>query len=1291
MADIKWSQFSNVGDVVPGDEIVGLRSGVNVRFNSPAILSDGSQIVYVSSVNGVDAVGNGGILNPYATLEYAMSQITTATSTTPFAISLETGDYSEVNLLLKPWVYIEGNNSNLTITNSFALDTWNISGGNVYISNINNLVLSNNATLDFDAANGTNAILLINGLIIRSSNSINITGSQSVDPTSVYINNFNSTSDLNINDCNVYLKNIIVDSFNHINTLSAGFNCYINNLTTTFLYYFENIGLNLYLTSSNLLSGTFKANGPDQFIINSEGNNFYSINFDAPSDLISLVGQTLTVLPILANGAVYTPTPIGNSINANYVPVNYSPSDVSVTGNFIGIDNALGSSNAQDLEDVYNTGDNALVQLVDDRPIAFQMGISSSGTNAISTPATGTNTVANYRISGWTFVPNIDLNITALQYDDSLFTQPGTRETGIWLKSTQELLGSVFISKTDPLIGGFRTTTLNSPIQVLAGIEYVFDTVVPANESNHLNADAVPSADIAITERAELPSSSFPISLQFPQSFVVSANDAPVGSFEYNTFTINESVSINDSSTDDSTLFEVSSTTRSSHPAPSMTSAQRLAISAPNIGDLVFDTDLNTYSFYNGSSWTLVPINFPIAPFSSLVNSIPFPNQSLGNPAKYYYSIDFVLNGIISLWDANNVRTVRLGYPVYFKNNSAFVATIKDSSASNTLATLNPGDFYMFQLDTGTTIDGTWIVTNLHSSLQEAYNKGQSISIAASDPMTISNSSSSIEYNNDSESYLSKVMSTTQGVIDAPIMTVAQRDAIVSPDEGLRIYNSDYNTIDHYDGSSWQTILNLDGVVGGTNITILNNGDGTITINSSGSGLLNGGYAIYAASSGGTTTFSNSSYKPIEITVATSSESNINVNNDGSIEIVSDGTYDFEYVISARSSIMQNDFALAIAVNGVAQTASLQSVYLPTAISSAGNSVVLKYTFPLVANDVVAPYIANIGTLANDFIAQQLIGSINQNLASSSTLQQAYDNGDGTIQGNLTTKPFEVKNSGGTALLTFTESAGSLTGNSSTATSLQTARTIGGVSFDGTANIVPQTIQSVDESSDTTCFPLFINSSGSQSLQPKNNAALLYNSSTNILSLAGMNLSGLTASSLVATDSSKNLTSTTSGISPTFAGLTLNGTYVNPGQPAFGARNSTTRTDVTGDGTAYTVIFDTEDFDQANNFDGTSTFTAPVTGKYQFNINLFFGELTASHTIYSIALVTTNATYVISYGNSANMRSANNNMIAGGSVLVNMSLGHTATVVISVSNGTKVVDVVGATNRNTYFSGFLVA
>lgn len=79
----------------------------------------------------------------------------------------------------------------------------------------------------------------------------------------------------------------------------------------------------------------------------------------------------------------------------------------------------------------------------------------------------------------------------------------------------------------------------------------------------------------------------------------------------------------------------------------------------------------------------------------------------------------------------------------------------------------------------------------------------------------------------------------------------------------------------------------------------------------------------------------------------------------------------------------------------------------------------------------------------------------------------------------------------------------SVTGNAGTATALENSRTIGGVSFDGTANIVPQTIQMVNDAADTTCFILFGNTSGTVSQQPKTNSTLIFNAATGILGATG--------------------------------------------------------------------------------------------------------------------------------------------------------------------------------------------
>lgn len=79
-----------------------------------------------------------------------------------------------------------------------------------------------------------------------------------------------------------------------------------------------------------------------------------------------------------------------------------------------------------------------------------------------------------------------------------------------------------------------------------------------------------------------------------------------------------------------------------------------------------------------------------------------------------------------------------------------------------------------------------------------------------------------------------------------------------------------------------------------------------------------------------------------------------------------------------------------------------------------------------------------------------------------------------------------------------------------TANSLATPRNIGGVSFDGTVDIVPQTIQTVDSTDSTSFIAVFDSDTGNQ--QPKTDAGLTYNATT-----------GEVATNIISTDSFKIL------------------------------------------------------------------------------------------------------------------------------------------------------------------------
>ncbi len=149
---------------------------------------------------------------------------------------------------------------------------------------------------------------------------------------------------------------------------------------------------------------------------------------------------------------------------------------------------------------------------------------------------------------------------------------------------------------------------------------------------------------------------------------------------------------------------------------------------------------------------------------------------------------------------------------------------------------------------------------------------------------------------------------------------------------------------------------------------------------------------------------------------------------------------------------------------------------------------------------------------------------------------------------------------------------------------------------------------------------------------------------------------------------------------------TTAGEVTKPLQPAFSA-DSTLQSNVTGDGTAYTITYATEIFDQNNDFDGTSTFTAPVTGLYQFNALTGYSGLTAGMTDINTQIATSNRSYSIQGGSPGAMRSVNNTLRMEGTVLADMDAADTTVVSITISNGTKVANVTATSSK---FQGFLV-
>lgn len=154
--------------------------------------------------------------------------------------------------------------------------------------------------------------------------------------------------------------------------------------------------------------------------------------------------------------------------------------------------------------------------------------------------------------------------------------------------------------------------------------------------------------------------------------------------------------------------------------------------------------------------------------------------------------------------------------------------------------------------------------------------------------------------------------------------------------------------------------------------------------------------------------------------------------------------------------------------------------------------------------------------------------------------------------------------------------------------------------------------------------------------------------------------------------------------------ITAAGEMTNTLQPAFSAFLSAPVANVTGDGTVYTIIYDSENVDQGSDYDNTTgLFTAPVTGVYQFSASVDFGPFAVGHTEANFFIFTG---ALVSRVNVLHNPFVTQSTGGGGacgdscSLTINLTAGDTVGAALQVVGGAKTVGV----QIQSQFSGSLI-
>lgn len=154
--------------------------------------------------------------------------------------------------------------------------------------------------------------------------------------------------------------------------------------------------------------------------------------------------------------------------------------------------------------------------------------------------------------------------------------------------------------------------------------------------------------------------------------------------------------------------------------------------------------------------------------------------------------------------------------------------------------------------------------------------------------------------------------------------------------------------------------------------------------------------------------------------------------------------------------------------------------------------------------------------------------------------------------------------------------------------------------------------------------------------------------------------------------------------------ISANNEITMSSQPAFSAhKNDSAQANLAVD-TDVTITFGTERFDVNSDYNtSTSTFTAPVTGKYFFSVTLRFAQLDVDANYHIIWIDTSNETYRFIVDPNDTMSGDPDFYSMTATVLADMDANDVALVKFAQGAGSAIADVSGSASYS-YFTGCLI-